>query len=59
MTDQPTTADTATDKVVDLRRRAKRGFIAGYVHGLSARHNGADAREQAPAEDATRPLEGA
>jgi hypothetical protein len=33
------------------RRRAKRGLVAGYIHGLSARHARAGERERvAPAE---------
>jgi hypothetical protein len=30
---------------LQLRRRAKRGLVASYIHELSDRHNGHDRRE--------------
>lgn len=52
---RPAPDDAATSKRVALQRRAKRGVIAGYIHGLSERH-GRDAltrpaatRESTPA----------
>ena len=41
--------DTAVLKRRALQRRAKRGLIASYIHGLSERH-GRDALTRAPAE---------
>ena len=31
-------ADPATLKRLQIQRRAKRGLVAGYIHGLSVRH---------------------
>ena len=42
-------ADPATLKRLQVQRRAKRGLIAGYIHGLSVRHaEGAERAASAP-----------
>jgi hypothetical protein len=48
-------AEAAKRKAV--RRRAKRGLVAGYIHEISARH--AAAPRQQPAEPAPQPARGA
>jgi hypothetical protein len=47
----------ATDQVAatrrrQLRRRAKRGVVAGYIHELSARHRQSSAPDQPEPRDA-------
>jgi len=39
MSDQRTPEETVALKRLQLRRRAKRGLVAGYIHELSERHN--------------------
>jgi hypothetical protein len=46
----PHTTDAATAR---LRRRARRGLVAGYIHEISGRHR-ADAAAAAPARDGER-----
>jgi hypothetical protein len=41
-----------------VRRRAKRGLVAGYIHEISARH-AAPVRRQQPVEPAPQPARGA
>jgi hypothetical protein len=41
-----------------VRRRAKRGLVAGYIHEISARHAAAPARPQPPAAPAPQPASG-
>ena len=42
-----------------VRRRAKRGLIAGYIHEISARHSTTPVRPQQPAEPAVPAARGA
>ena len=42
-----------------VRRRAKRGLVAGYIHEISGRHATAAVRPQRPAEPAPQPVRGA
>jgi hypothetical protein len=37
-------AGTDPAKVLQARRRARRGVVASYIHELSERHNGGDSR---------------
>jgi hypothetical protein len=46
-------------KRIAVRRRAKRGLVAGYIHELSARHGSAVARPKPAAEPAPQPARGA
>jgi hypothetical protein len=39
MDDSRPAADQTTQRLLQIQRRAKRGLIAGYIHGLSVRHN--------------------
>jgi hypothetical protein len=41
------THDTESVRHLQLRRRAKRGIVASYIHQVSARHNGDIARPAA------------
>ena len=41
-----------------VRRRAKRGLVAGYIHEISGRHAAA-VRPKQPAEPAPQPVRGA
>ena len=53
MQDTPTTASVESARRKAVRRRAKRGLLAGYIHELSVRHASAAAaadRPQRPAE---------
>jgi hypothetical protein len=38
-----------------VRRRAKRGLVAGYIHEISARHAAPSVGPHRPAEPATQP----
>lgn len=40
MSDAHDDADPAARKRRRIQRRAKRGLVAGYIHGLSVRHKG-------------------
>jgi hypothetical protein len=42
-----------------VRRRAKRGLVAGYIHEISGRHAAAAVRPQQPAQPAPQPASGA
>jgi hypothetical protein len=42
-----------------VRRRAKRGLVAGYIHEISGRHAAAAVRPQPPIEPAPQPARGA
>jgi hypothetical protein len=53
-----TVVESARRKAV--RRRAKRGLVAGYIHEISGRHAAAAVRPaQPPAEPAPQPVRGA
>jgi hypothetical protein len=42
---QPRTpTDRATAKRLQVRRRAKRGLVAGYIHEISGRHGAGSTR---------------
>jgi hypothetical protein len=41
-----------------VRRRAKRGLVAGYIHEISGRHAAAAVRPQPPAQPAAEPARG-
>jgi hypothetical protein len=45
MNERTVQSDAAEVRRLDRRRRAKRGLVAGYIHGLSARHQDAGGRE--------------
>jgi hypothetical protein len=45
MDDTRTLTDNDSERQLQLRRRAKRGLVAGHIHELSGRHNGAGRRE--------------
>jgi hypothetical protein len=45
MDDRKRKADTEAVRRVQLRRRAKRGVVAGYIHEISARHQEVAPRE--------------
>jgi hypothetical protein len=47
----PTPTRNDPERYVQLRRRAKRGLVAGYLHELSGRHNGAGPHEEEGAKD--------
>jgi hypothetical protein len=42
MKDTETRALVETAKRTAVRRRAKRGLVAGYIHEISARHSAAE-----------------
>jgi hypothetical protein len=42
-----------------VRRRAKRGLVAGYIHEISGRHAADAVRATKPAEPAAQPVRGA
>jgi hypothetical protein len=42
MKDTQTRAPVETAKRTAVRRRAKRGLVAGYIHEISARHTAAE-----------------
>jgi hypothetical protein len=46
------------EKRLQLRRRAKRGLVAGYIHELSERHNGGHPRPTLRAAEAIEPARG-
>jgi hypothetical protein len=46
-------------KRLAVRRRAKRGLVAGYIHEISGRHAATAVRPQQPAEPAPQPVRGA
>jgi hypothetical protein len=54
MQDIRTTKSVESAKRIAVRRRAKRGLVAGYIHELSARH-GAPTAPQKPADPAPQP----
>lgn len=41
-------AATPPPNQTDVRRRAQRGIVAGYLHELSARHQAGESRNRAP-----------
>ena len=43
-------AERATMRQLQLRRRVKRGIVAGYIHELSARHQRHASRQLEPRE---------
>jgi hypothetical protein len=58
MKDIRTSAPVESAKRKAVRRRAKRGLVAGYIHEISARHGSAD-RPQPSAERAPQPARSA
>jgi hypothetical protein len=53
------TAAVESAKRKAVRRRAKRGLVAGYIHEISGRHAAAAAvRPQPPAQPAPEPARG-
>jgi hypothetical protein len=54
MQDTRSTTSVESAKRIAVRRRAKRGLVAGYIHELSSRH-GSPAAPQKPAEPAPQP----
>ena len=44
MNEPRTPVDVDAVRPLQLRRRVKRGVVASYIHELSERHRGADAR---------------
>jgi hypothetical protein len=44
MNEPRTPVDVDTARPLQLRRRVKRGIVASYIHELSERHQGVDAR---------------
>ena len=58
MQDTRTSAPVESAKRLAVRRRAKRGLVAGYIHELSARH-GAAVRPQPAVEPAPQPARSA
>ena len=58
MQDTRTSAPVESAKRIAVRRRAKRGLVAGYIHEISARHGSTDRRLK-PAEPAPQPARGA
>jgi hypothetical protein len=53
MQDTRTAAPVESAKRIAVRRRAKRGLVAGYIHEISGRHGSAPAPK--PAEPAPQP----
>jgi hypothetical protein len=49
------TAAVESAKRTAVRRRAKRGLVAGYIHEISGRHASAPVRTPRPAEPAPQP----
>ena len=50
MNDQRMQAEIAEARRLQLKRRVKRGIVAGYIHELSARHQEDTARRPEPRE---------
>lgn len=50
MDDSRDATRTAAQKRLQIQRRAKRGLVASYIHGLSVRHGGGTASRPAAAE---------
>jgi hypothetical protein len=57
MQDTRTSAPVESAKRIAVRRRAKRGLVAGYIHELSARH-GSAVKPQPQREPAPQPARG-
>jgi len=55
MQDTRTAVPAESAKRTAVRRRAKRGLVAGYIHEISGRHASAPVPAPKPAEPATRP----
>ena len=49
------TADESAKRIA-VRRRAKRGLVAGYIHEISARHAAAAVRRQPAPSPAPEPV---
>jgi hypothetical protein len=58
MKDPRTPAPVESAKRTAVRRRAKRGLVAGYIHEISARHSSSD-RPRPPAERVPQPARSA
>jgi hypothetical protein len=58
MNEPRTPPDSESPQRLLLRRRAKRGLIASYIHQLSERHNGGHSRTHRLPEDRTEQSQG-